>query len=244
MNENLKNSRASVSNNAAFTLIELLVVIAIIAILASMLLPSLAKAKESAKRIACTGNLHQLSLSTMMYVDDNLGNFPPRNNTTRWPSLLQPYYHNVALLRCPSEFGTPTSLGTDSNYVADVSPRSYIINGFNDGYDEKYGLGAWSGGTNTPYLSEKDIKLPADTIMFGEKMTNSGHFFMDYDDVDDEVQLDQTKHGHDSRNPTYGGSVYGFIDGSTRYLKYHGSFNPVNLWATTDLWRTNGIMAQ
>ncbi len=104
----------------AFTLVELLTVIAVIAILSSMLLPSLARARESARRTVCISNLRQIGLSVSMYVEDNDEGYPPPSSVVKyddpdlppkcnpvpvpvdWGDLLYPYGKSSQIFRCPS----------------------------------------------------------------------------------------------------------------------------------------------
>ncbi len=94
-----------------FTLIELLVVIAIINILAGMLLPSLTRAREQARRAACLSNLRNIGQALTMFASENDGFFPSEDSSpdeARDLDLLYPYYlDNPGIFWCPSDAAKP-----------------------------------------------------------------------------------------------------------------------------------------
>lgn len=163
-----------VRKSKGFTLIELLVVIAIIAILASMILPALGKAKEKAKRTYCTNNLRQMGLAAQVYADTNDDLYPYTfqvrgNNVFRkaWFNFLQDYQHTTNILLCPTQ-----SKAFKKHYAVYSSER-------NDKAVSNYMANFSLGGCDWPNVWDvKDwgpvrvssVKLPARTVY----MTDGG----------------------------------------------------------------------
>ena len=222
-------------------------VIAIIAILAAMLLPTLGRAKESGKRIACINNFHELNIALQIYKDDNQNYFPPRSEASRWPNrLCANFGQNLNVLLCPTdgENGQTPATDTNANNHADSAPRSYLINAFNDYFQSILSDTDWTAYTDGTYetgMKETIIKNPSETIIFGEKKTDAMDYYMDfYEGSGNDVErVEQSRHGGAGPGSGSGGSDYALADGSATYIKFPGSLSPVNLWAVTDAARTN-----
>jgi prepilin-type N-terminal cleavage/methylation domain-containing protein/prepilin-type processing-associated H-X9-DG protein len=120
-----------------FTLIELLVVIAIIAILAAILFPVFARAREAARQSSCLSNLKQLGLATTMYAGDYDEVLPTASNLRRlangrleeWYDLLPPYVKNNAVFHCPSHPGNRNAAPTYDNMGYGWNHQYLTVNG-------------------------------------------------------------------------------------------------------------------
>jgi prepilin-type N-terminal cleavage/methylation domain-containing protein len=176
----LMRDHPAAQNDRAFTLIELLVVIAIIAILAGMLLPALAQAKEKARRISCMSNVKQVALAMMMYVDDNNGNYPTRMpdpeagapypckpcRTIDWRPYVTNYLststnitNSSTVFVCPSDKGIPEAIAADP--FNQLAPRPRRFANF---YGSSYCLNT----VMTRLGKEAAVAIPSETFMGAE----------------------------------------------------------------------------
>jgi prepilin-type N-terminal cleavage/methylation domain-containing protein/prepilin-type processing-associated H-X9-DG protein len=136
-----------------FTLIELLVVIAIIAILAAILFPVFARAREKARQSSCASNLKQITLGLLMYAQDYDERFPIEffgwgDITPTWREVTVPYIKNTQVYQCPSESAWTWTYGMDPNWTV------------------------WNGGYYGETLKLAKFERPAETLLVGENRDN------------------------------------------------------------------------
>lgn len=216
---------------SGFTLIELLVVIAIIAILAAILFPVFAKAREKARQASCLSNFKQLALAWNMYTEENEGSACPLfmygTNDMRWEALLRPFVKNEGILSCPSGgWRFPAQ-----SYSALNDPHGYNTIGVN------YNV------FNYPWVfpvTLNDLDRPAETIFLCD---SDGMHYVTLPDYTYKAGL-----GYSLRwnwHPTYSDGTYppgkkyyparpsnrhidganvGFCDGHASYMKYERLF--------------------
>lgn len=235
------------SHRRGFTLIELLVVIAIIAILAAILFPVFAQAREKARQTSCLSNQKQLALGILMYVQDYDETFPMSVYFMRPPQApvptafsvydaIQPYLKNINILNCPSStpgFDWRTRIQSMTGHQS-VTFRyvGYVPNLGLFG-ENLCGLGV---AAQTPVASLAIVDAPVDTIMFFDGLMKPGtlstHNFL-----------------ADARHSD--GVVCNFADGHSKWFRY-GANMPGGLTPATSssagkpyyFWRPNAPLVK
>ncbi|BCM88786.1 hypothetical protein IAD21_00628 [Abditibacteriota bacterium] len=224
-------SYSSPPRRFGFTLIELLVVIAIIAILAAILFPVFARARENARRSSCQSNLKQIGIGVMQYTQDYDEMMPARahdqglTTARNWINMLQPYVKSYQLFQCPSNTRNTQGMGDDVTGLSKVSYAANSTENVNDGG------GIFAFNSLTSPISLSAIQNPATTISNFETNSASSDFVI--------VKTFFTTQG----DPAWGGGTnpalysghlstanYLFADGHVKSLRPLATLAPTNMW--------------
>ena len=242
--------------NAAFTLIELLVVIAIIAILAAILFPVFAKAREKARQTTCLSNTKQLLTAIQMFASDHdeqlpLAYFNDRatafgpDTPTQWKGAIFSYLKTQQAFICPSDpDGAEKKVYVLEQKQLD-QPASYRLNNTLVERDPSDGAPAVPTALGA-------IKSPADLILLCESQPYPGTapvsqggtewnqvaaYATQKEQAPAQLDPKQTeKTGPVPQKRHSGGSVYGFSDGHAKWLRWEQTWLPSNTLAGPNLW--------
>jgi len=222
-----------------FTLIELLVVIAVMAVLASLLLPAMSRAKIAAHTSICRNNLRQIGIGLRLYVDDfHAYPYTSRDSEPRyWYHALEPYVASTwasRLFRCP-EYQPPTKIG--ATYLPDGIHGGYGYNGLGTVHDyparrsEALGLGAFYNSTDQPVpppaIVESQVKVPGDMIAIGDANLSTGEAGTFAFDLLWPYQcLTQFRADSPEKRRHQGNFVVSFCDGHSEAIKWKKLYEP------------------
>ena len=207
----------------AFTLIELLVVIAIIAILAAILFPVFARARENARLSSCKTKLKQIGLGIAQYTQDYDEKLPGRVTVTAptrsWRVLIQPYVKSTQLFACPSNTGNSLTTTDDGGTLM---PRSYSINGATtpwfagnapSEFDVGKSLAAIGSVSQVVLVAETDPAWEFPEVRLGGTVADTATFGF-------KGHLNQCN--------------WLFVDGHVKSMKPSATGTPVNMWTIED----------